>query len=246
MLSLSKFKATFVVGASVALFAAKAESVPTITFDDGGAGVGVISFDGGAVNPAYTSTPILITNISGNSETPFNPLGSVTCQGCILEFQTGSTATQVAQEYQWFGGGSFFRITGAVQALCIGFIDGDADGFCETPTGVPETLLVGTMDEAHFELLGQQWFFSGVGPDEKHPNIVDYFFGVPFLPFSYGNTEIAAAGDVTFTSTPGPNAFDADIDQADVSNQQVSVPEPGSALLLLLGLGSLAAYRRRS
>jgi hypothetical protein len=245
MYSSSKFKAAFAVAASLALFAANAESVPTITFDDGGAGIGSISFAGGAANPAFTSSPILIANIGGNAETPFNPGDSFTCQGCTLEFQTGSVAVQNSgTSYTWTGGGSFFTITGSVQGLCIGFTDGDGDGFCETPTGA-ETLLDGTFDEAHFDRVGQQWFFTGVGPDVKHELIVEHFFGVPFLPFSFGNTEIAAAGDVVITPTAGPNAFDAEIDQTDVTNQQTQAPEPASGLLLMLGLASIAAARLR-
>lgn len=217
-----------------------AESVPTITFDDEGLGEGIISYDGGET-PAFTDpeTPIIITRLSGN-DTPFNDGDSFDCVGCILEFTTGSDVSNPIgdTEYQWVGDGSSFVITGCIEGLGI------CDFFLGVPVSDPEVLLEGTFDVASFDKIGDRWFFIGVGPDTKHPNIVDHFFGVDALPFSFGNTEIAAAADV-----PGANnslgAFDADISQADVDNIE-KVPEPGGVVLLLLGLGSLAAYRRRS
>jgi hypothetical protein len=205
-----------------------AESVPTIKFDDNGAGVGVISYDGGNT-PAYTSAPILIAELSG-SDTPFHSGDSFTCFGCFLTFETGSTASNPSGgvEYAWSGGG-FFTITGSIPGLGI---------------GAGSILLTGTFESAFFDKQGFQWFFTATGPDEKHPLIVEHYFGVSSLPFSFGNTEIAADGDV-FGAGNSLQAFDADIAQADVNNIQ-AIPEPASALLLLLGLGSLAAYRRRS
>ncbi|HJS74013.1 MAG TPA: PEP-CTERM sorting domain-containing protein, partial [Vicinamibacteria bacterium] len=74
----------------------------------------------------------------------------------------------------------------------------------------------------------------------------EHYFGTTGVDFSFGNTEIVAGPDAGGANN-ALGAFDSDISQADVNNFR-RVPEPGSAFLLLLGLGSLtmAAYRRRS
>lgn len=168
-------------------------------------------------------------------DTPFNAGVTLTCVGCQLDFTTGANTGEGPTIWTFASGGSFV-LTGTVPAV-FGFpgIFVPTALLSGSFTGDPPNLAVGT---------GSAIFaFNGFGIDIKEPKLVTYFYGItpgpgdPPVIFNYSNTEITGTGTVGLDGS-----FSVAVKDADISN---SIPEPGSALLLLLGLGSLAAYRRR-
>jgi hypothetical protein len=215
------------------LCAPKAEAIAIVSFDQSNpiAG-GAISYDG-------TGGSLIGSNIPfdrlGGLGTPLNSGATSLCVGCLLNFTTGANISEGPGVYEWGGAplGSF-TLTGSLPFL-------PAPG----PIGPPaEVLLTGTISAARLDtgllILGLR------GIDFKHPKIVDFYFGPgPDPIFSYINTQIIIGGiDFDDVTDPGgaDGGFNAAVTNADIDNV---IPEPGSALLLLLGLGSLAAYRRR-
>ena len=74
--------------------------------------------------------------------------------------------------------------------------------------------------------------FNGFGQDIKAPALVEFFYGIPQDTnpppiFNFSNTELTGFGTV---------------DDADIKN---ALPEPGSSLLVVLGLSGLAMFSRR-
>ena len=212
-----------------------------------------IDFDNGglAQNPGASLTydgiggPLVGTMIDFNSiqgvDTPLNAGINLTCVGCQLEFTTGANISENTGSGLWsFAAGGTFVLTGAVAPTGLG------TGFAGLPantviisgtfTGDPPNIAIG-------DVGGNAVFaFTGFGTDFKHPDIVAFYYGIPTSTtpapeFQYRNTEITGVGTVD-----GNLGFDFHVDNADIRN---AMPEPGSALLLLFGLGSLAAYRRR-
>ncbi len=191
-----------------------------------------LSYDG-AGGPAV-GTDIDFNSITGVG-TPFNAGVNLSCVGCQLDFTTGANTGEGPAFWTFASGGSFV-LTGTVPAA-FGF-----PGIL-----VPTVLLSGTFSGAPaasaFGLGSSILTFGGVGIDVKHPSLVTYFYGItpgpgdPPVVFNYTNTEITGTGTVG-----ADGSFNVAVLDADISNV---LPEPGSALLLLLGLGSLAAYRRR-
>jgi hypothetical protein len=204
---------------------ASSEAVGIISFDQFLAAGGTISYDGTGGSLIGADIPFdLIRGIG----TPFNSPSASGCAGCFLNFTTGANTAEGAL-YEWAGApmGSF-EVHGVVAAMGI---------------LVDSVLLTGTIEFARLD-TGELTLRLG-GADFKHPNIVDFFYGPgPDPMFSYVNTEILLGG-INFEGgcqACGDGGFSADVTNADIDN---IVPEPGSSLLILLGLGSLAAYRRR-
>jgi hypothetical protein len=206
----------------------------TIVFDQApAANDGTISFDGTAAG-VLVGTNIVFTNISGDGTD--NDAFPIDCAGCLLNFTTGSIISVVGNIYTFAGGGTF-TITGG--SLLAGI-----------PGGT--TLLSGTWDNpVVVEVTPTTLDMLEKGTDTKHEDLLDYFFVDP--PSDWIFTDVAIqieseAGGVVKFAGPTYTGFSADLDfggNADLVNSS-AVPEPASALLLLLGLGSLAAYRRRT
>ncbi len=217
-------------GVTAVGLAASPAMASTITFDQT-LDSGTIFY--GGTGGAMTGSGITIQTISPSlvDPPPFNPAVDLVCGGCVLDFTTGTNVSEGPAEWVFNGGGSF-TIMGGVLALGI-------------PGG--STLLSGSfIGNVTADLTGAgTLIISGAGLDFKHPKIVDFYFGIVVPPppdndiFLFTNTEITATPSMSPTE---PGGFTALVTEADVTNR---LPEPGSALLLLLGLGSLAAYRTR-
>jgi hypothetical protein len=217
------------IGAVAAVLAVVATPAlaATITFDQL-ADTGTLAH---AVGGPLVGSDIAFTTIasSGADPTPFNSGVTLVCNMCTLSFTTGAVITEGPILWTFASGGSFV-LTGGIPALGI------ADG---------STILSGSFTGLSVALATAGGMtFSGGGIDFKAPELALFYWGVVAPPppnnqiFMYADTEITA---VPTSTTPG-GGFTANVTEGDLTNR---LPEPGSALLLLLGLGSLAAYRRR-
>ncbi|MGH9334997.1 MAG: PEP-CTERM sorting domain-containing protein, partial [Vicinamibacteria bacterium] len=156
--------------------------------------------------------------------------GTVTCLGCFLNFETGANTLTGPTNYAWAPGGTF-TITGEVPGVTPPGSTVLLSGTFTLATAIGNNLPGNTQD---FIL------FSGTGVDLKNSDLLA-FFGLPAdTLFQFGSTDISTTARINANGT-----FVGNVDEADVTNTGLQVPEPGSMMLLLLGLGSLAAYRRR-
>ncbi len=151
--------------------------------------------------------------------------GTYGCQSCSLDFTTGNVTGGGPGLYT-FGGGGSFVLTGGIGAFGI-------------PTGT--ILLTGSFTNNPANVVtaaGSTGGFVGYGTDQKNADLAAFLGIDPFL-WRYTNTEFSLS---QLTINPD-GTFSGNVTQADLQN--VKAPEPASSLLLLLGIGSLLAYRRK-
>jgi hypothetical protein len=236
-------KAVLSALAAMALAGASSVEAALINFDQNVIPVqGTISFDGGGIGSGTVSASgIRFDRILG-SDTPNNDGSPLICVGCALTFQTGTLTSVVVvgpQTIYTFGAGGFINLTGQILA---------APGAPPYPGTIGDILVTGSgsFDFATLTIVGGTFTFSGQGPDHKITPLVEYYIGpnVPPLDFTHSNTELGGTGVFgpggSFTcSDPGPGGC---LTLADFSN---TVPEPATALLVLLGLGGLVVRRFR-
>jgi PEP-CTERM motif len=224
--------ATFAFG----LLETNAEAIAILTFDQTTDG-GNIAYNGTG-GPATGTDVVFDILVAGG--TPVNA-GTYGCSGCLLNFTTGANTVESApvagiRNYQWAGGGSFV-LTGTVfDPITLLPI---ASGTLLTGTFTSAAGFTQVLPGAANDILS----FTGQGTDTKHPDLLAFFGIAPDAAFNYSNFEGSGVGTVG-----GNGSFTGGVNEADLINTEITngIPEPGSALLLLLGLGSLAAYRRRS
>lgn len=197
-----------------------AEAVASITFDQVVQG-GSVSY---AVGGPLVGTDILFDFFVAAGTAAD---GVYTCAGCSLDFTTGNSNGDDDGPVYSFGGGGSFVLTGGVPAMGIA---GGSILLSGTWTASPANIAVGA---------GSILTFTGAGIDTKNADMAAFLGIDPFV-WRYTNSEFSL-GQATINPD---GSFSGTITQADLQN--VKAPEPGSAFLLLLGLGSLAAYRRRS
>ena len=223
----------------VAIGVAPSEAIPLIRFDqdsDQDTQDGVISWAGGAA--PLVGKDIGFNIIAGlfdlaGKKLKCDPFKSGFGKPCmLLEFTSGAFSGESAGALAWKGG--FSPTTEFVVTLT----DDDALGL---GLSAGDELLTGTaMFRANLSAPGGPFRnLSITGLDTKHEEILKFFFpgGAP-LGFGYADTEI--------TLGSGPIDLDAGfsfaVTNADIDN--VPAPEPGTSLLLLLGLSGLAMRRR--
>lgn len=208
-----------------ALAAAPALSVPVyiISFDDPLGASGVVAYDGAGgpltSDPTVNASAVAIglSQIRGD----FVPTpGDMLCDACLLTFTSGPNISE-GPNYVWGANlnEDAFVITGKI------FDDED-----------PVVLAHGTIRAATFNRDTGLWTATIGGFDTKDPRILD-FFDVPASGFSFVATEITAFGP-EFT---GGGGFTAEVTDSQVNN--VTIPEPATSLLMLLGLAGIVARR---
>ncbi len=219
-------KAVLAVAAIVGALAAPVEAVPVIRFDNF-VDTGLLEYDtvGGTLTGTGIGFDFIVVTGTGILTD-----GTYTCLGCVLTFETGANTGFTGglfPTWTWAAGGTF-SIEGEIVGVTTGSV----------------TILTGAFTAA--SALGADSFgggadfivFSGIGFDSKDGELLDHL-GLTGEDFRFASTDISSTGTIDSDGT-----FEADVDEADVTN--TVVPEPSSTLLVLLGLGSLAAYRRRS
>jgi hypothetical protein len=193
---------------------------------------GTISYDGTA-GGVLVGTDIVFESIQGVGTD--NDV-TIDCTGCVLNFTTGAIISVAGGEYEFAPGGTFTVVGSSVLA---GIPAGSV-----LLSGVWTGNISVDIDQGTLDSL----ILTGEGLDSKHEDLLDFFFNDPPGHWAYVDSTIQITNDPTGIVVGPGTAFTADISvggNADLVNSSF-VPEPGSALLLLLGLGSLAAYRRRS
>lgn len=216
---------------AVALTAGSAEA-GHIKIDNGGIAAlpGTLSYDGDG-GPAV-GADIQFIQITG-VDTPFHDGDTLLCQGCFLNFETGNN-TGEGPAIWTFASGGFFTLEGTILPD-VGFGGFSGTILTGTFSNNPPNLAVGTANAI--------FTFNGFGTDVKAAPLVEYFYGIAVDPldppvFNFSNTEITGAGEVD-----GDGGFRVAVDDADIKN---ALPEPGSSLLVLLGLSGLALFSRRT
>jgi len=216
----------FIAALSIALASSFATAGPiTIGFDDGaGTQDGTMTWAGGLA--PLVGSGIDFYTIDGTG-TPLNsgPGFALDCLSCVLEFETGA--------YTGAGGvfedGGYFTVTGtaydpiAAANVAVGtLLDGYFDDFLADPTFTG--------------LGGSTGIFIGLGLDTKHDGLLDYFGMDLATNFVYANTEIALASCGSGSCI---------VTNADIDNL-ARVPEPGTLVLMALGLCGVVAARKRA
>lgn len=204
--------------------ATSAWGAPVLKFDDPIAPGGNVSYSGTLGDP-IVGTSIPFQTITG-LDTPLNSGVTLSCVGCLYNFETGGVTSEGPTTWEAAGGG-FVRITGSIPALAL-------------PAG---TLLAsGDFSDVlnpEVNASGDSGEFSGFGFDTKHISLAEFYGLGPN--FVFLSTEIA----LTTTRIGAEGDFSAIPNNSDFNNAALPVAAPASLLLLGVGiLGSTLIFRR--
>jgi len=202
----------------------------SLTFDQINNG-GALSYNG-LPGGALVGTNIVFTSITGSGT---DNDGTIDCNDCRLNFTTGALITTDGNDYVFDAGGTI-TLTGGSLAANI-------------PPNV--ALLSGTWTsqvkvtiEAGGPIPNGYLLMVGAGQDTKDPTLVDYFFNTPPTNWTFVNSQIQVESQPGGITQNGL-AFTADLSKGGNSDFiNAVVPEPGTALLMGLGLAGLGLTGR--
>lgn len=210
-----------VVALVLSVFTGTANALPILSFDDDTASQnGVVSYDG--AGGALVGSGIDFVSVTG-FDTPSNSGVALTCELCVLDFETGANISEGPGLWEFAGGGSL-TITGTVKNGAVVIASG--------------TLVTGIFDSAIAFGGGSTLTFAGLGTDIKNRSLIE-FFGLTGVDFAFASTDISLGGVIIDPITQG---FTANVTNADLDN---TVPEPSMIALMSLGLVGLGIAGRR-
>lgn len=211
---------------AIASLAPRATAV-SLEFDDVSLFGGSLTYGGADGVDPLVGIGIKYDLVTGVGTVPSGPLEIV---GGLLNFTTGPNISEGATVYQ-FAAGGLFELTGTVIKPDLSVV------------------ATGTLLKGHFTgvsvvlgLGGGNGLFSGVGIDEKNPDLLAYF-NLAASPFEFANTEIGFAA----LGLEPDGGFVAVVNDADLTNTPLGIPETGNAFLLIgAGAAGYLALGRRA
>jgi len=218
-------------------FTASAVSVtPILTFDDDAKQQDGYIYYGGT-GGSLGGVGIDFVSILG-VDTPLNDGNALDCINCELNFTTGPNTGQEGPTQWTFTGGGSMSITGTAQTFG-GEVIASGD------------LVTGRFTSAQVLGTDTTLVVSGIGIDEKHQGLVEWYGLGPLFEFaqteiSLGNVEYYPCNGITPATPSDCGGFTATVTNADFDNMAVPVPAAvwlfGSGLLGLVGI----ARRRKA
>ena len=230
------------------LVTASAWATVTIKFDQDNI-AGTLSYD--ATAGTVKGTDIVFEFIQGSGGTPQND-GSdrkLSCSTCRLNFEVSVLPDDGSgfMKLNPGGGVNTIALTGTILGNVAGLNPNEPafnGGINYSGTILSGQFIDRGINTDGLQVAGSQLNFQAGGLDAKVDPLIEYFFGTTDVEFRFFNTDFQGQGaSVTKVGGLVQTATGASLDNADLNN--FPIPEPGTSLLLLLGMSAIAARRRR-